>query len=127
MNKIDPIIAVENVGKSAEWFEHIFGWKRSHGGDEFAVLKEESGDIMLCLHRWGTHHHPTMTNSDLAVGNGIILYFKTDRLDKIRQNVNRYNLKVEEDIHVNPNSGKEEFSIVSPDGYFIIITEFHEY
>jgi hypothetical protein len=34
---------------------------------------------------------------------------------------------VEEDIHLNPNSTKKEFSLRDPDGYYLTITEFHTY
>jgi hypothetical protein len=34
---------------------------------------------------------------------------------------------VVEDIHLNPNSTKKEFSLKDPDGYYLTITEFHKY
>ena len=33
----------------------------------------------------------------------------------------------EDDIHLNPNSTKKEFSLRDPDGYYLTITEFHKY
>ena len=127
MTKIDPIIAVKNVEASAKWYQSVFGWKRTHGGDEFAVLEFENGEVMLCLHKWGEHEHPTMIDPSITPGNGLILYFRTDNLDEIRENVDKILAVVEEDIHINPNTRKKEFSFRDPDGYYLTITEFHRY
>lgn len=35
--------------------------------------------------------------------------------------------EIEEEIHQNVNSLKQEFSFRNPDGYFITVTEFHKY
>jgi len=127
MIKIDPIIAVKDIEVSSKWYQAIFGCKRTHGGEEFAVIESESKEVLICLHKWGEHQHPTMTNPTITPGNGLILYFKVDNLSVIRQNVEEMNYSVEEDIHQNPNSTKKEFSLRDPDGYYLIITEFHNY
>lgn len=89
MTKIDPIIAVKDVNESAQWYQSVFDCKRTHGGDHFAVLTDENGEVLVCLHKWGEHEHPTMKNSGITPGNGLILYYKTDRLDIIRANVEK--------------------------------------
>ena len=127
MIKIDPIIAVKDVEASASWYQQVFGCRKRHGGDEFAVLVSGDDEILLCLHKWGEHHHPTMTNPNIIPGNGLILYFRTDDMKTIRQNVEKTGGIVEEDIHLNPNSLKNEFSLRDPDGYYLTITEFHKY
>lgn len=68
-----------------------------------------------------------MMNPEITPGNGLILYFRTEHLNSIRQNVEKTGGTVEEDIHLNPNSGKMEFSLRDPDGYYLTITEFHTY
>ena len=127
MMKLDPIIAVHDVEASAKWYEQIFGFKKTHGGKDFAVLVSENDDIILCLHKWGEHGHPTMTNTNITPGNGLILYFRTDNLESIRKKVENAGCVVEEEIHLNPNSLKKEFSLIDPDGYFLTITEYHTY
>jgi len=127
MTKIDPIIAVSDVNVSAEWYQSVFGCKRTHGGNDFAVLEDENGEILICLHKWGEHQHPTMVNPNITPGNGLILYYKTDKLEEIRQNISKIGHPVEEDIHLNPNSTKKEFSLRDKDGYYWTITEFHKY
>ena len=128
MTKLDPIIAVKDVEASVQWYQQVFGFDRAHGGEgNFAVLLVETNEIILCLHKWEEHGHPTMMNSAIKPGNGLILYFKTDRLNTIRDNLVKARGTVEEEIHQNPNSLKKEFSFRDPDGYYLTVTEYHEY
>ena len=127
MTQLDPIIAVKDVQTSARWYHEIFGFRNAHGGDNFAVLMSENDDIMLCLHQWDTHDHPTLKNQDIPAGNGLLLYFRTENLDLIRKSLERANWPVEEEQHLNTNSLKNEFSFRDPDGYFLTVTEFHKY
>lgn len=125
--KIDPIIAVKDVNASALWYQLVFGFKRTHGGNNFAVLMDKNDKVLLCLHEWEAHGHPTMKDPDTTPGNGLILYYKTYDLDKIRQNIAGLGYPLEAEIHVNQNSTKREFSLRDPDGYYITVTEYHEY
>lgn len=127
MTKIDPIIAVKDVNASSIWYQSVFGFKNTHGGDTFVVLVSENDEIIICLHKWGEHGHPSMTNPNITPGNGLILYFRTENMNLIRQNVEKKGYPVEEEIHLNPNSKKMEFSLRDPDGYYLTITEFHKY
>lgn len=127
MTKIDPIIAVKDVEASSIWYQQLFNFRRIHGGNEFAVLVSENEEVSLCLHKWGEHHHPTMTDPGIPPGNGLILYFRTKNMKNIRAMVEKTGGTIEEDIHLNPNSSKMEFSLRDPDGYYLIITEFHKY
>ena len=125
--KIDPIIAVQDVQMSANWYERIFNLHNNHGGDNFAVLQDSSGETMLCLHRWEEHHHPSMENPNLAHGNGLILYFKTKDYQAIYDKAKGMQIEMVEDLHRNTNSQKMEFSLYDLDGYYISITEDHNY
>lgn len=127
MTKLDPIIAVKDVNASAKWYQSVFGCKRTHGGNTFAVLEDENEEIIICLHTWGEQEHPTMKNPDITPGNGLVLYYKTENLDLIRLNMEKMSYPLEEDIHVDLNSMKKECSLRDPDGYYITITEYHKY
>jgi hypothetical protein len=48
-------------------------------------------------------------------------------MNAVRKNVERMSAIVEEEIHLNENSLRKEFSIRDPDGYYLTITEFHTY
>jgi len=127
MAKMDPIIAVKDVEASSKWYQSVFNWSSLHGGKKFDVLVSENDEIIMCLHQWGEDEHPTMINPNITPGNGLILYFRTENMPVIRQNVERLGWAIEEDVHLNPNSTKMEFSLRDPDGYYITITEFHKY
>jgi catechol 2,3-dioxygenase-like lactoylglutathione lyase family enzyme len=128
MMTIDPIIAVKDVEASTKWYQQVFGFRRAYGGkDRFAVLVSENNEILLCLHKWEEHEHPTMTNPAITPGNGLILYFRTENMNVIRQNIEKIGGIVEKETHLNSNSLKKEFSLRDPDGYYLTITEFHKY
>ena len=79
MTKLDPIIAVKNVVESSKWYQDIFDLRSKHGGDEFDILVDKNDEVILCLHKWGEHEHPTMQTSNMNGGNGLILYFRTKK------------------------------------------------
>ena len=127
MFKIDPIIAVKDVEKSSHWYQSVFGWKSKHGGNKFDILVTQEDQMVLCLHRWGEHEHPTMQNPEIIPGNGLILYIRTDSREELRNHLLRSDIRIEKDIHLNPNSHRKEFSLRDPDGYYLTISEYHEY
>ncbi|MBL0308213.1 MAG: VOC family protein [Bacteroidetes bacterium] len=127
MTRVDPIIAVKDVEASAKWYQQVFGFKSVHGGKDFAVLKSEDDEIVLCLHKWGEHNHPSLTDQGKTAGNGLLLYFRTDNMEIIRKNVDKVECIIEEEVHLNPNSLKKEFSFRDLDGYYLTATEFHKY
>lgn len=127
MTKVDPIIAVKDVEASSKWYQSIFRCRSLHGGKDFDVLVSENNEVLICLHKWEEHDHPTMTNPTITPGNGLILYFKVEDINFIRENVEKTGSPVEEDIHLNANSTKKEFSLRDPDGYYLTVTEYHEY
>jgi hypothetical protein len=127
MTKLDPIIAVSDVEASSEWYHEIFGFTKNHGGNQFSVLIDEDGEIILCLHKWEEHNHPTMTHPEITPGNGLLLYFRTTNMNGIYQNALNAGCLIEKGISLNPNSRRKEFSLRDPDGYYLTVTEFHRY
>lgn len=125
--RLDPIIAVRDVETSTKWYQQIFELQNDHGGDHFSVLVSADNEIILCLHKWGEHGHPTMKDPDVTPGNGLLLYFRTENMNKIYENVLKAGCVIEQDIRLNRNSRRKEFSIRDPDGYFLTVTEYHKY
>lgn len=80
MIRLDPIIAVKDVEVSSNWYQKIIQLKKSHGGDHFSVLVSDDNEIILCLHKWEEHNHPTMTNPGITASNGLLLYFRTENM-----------------------------------------------
>ena len=110
LTKLDPIIAVKNVVESSKWYQDIFDLRSKHGGDEFDILVDKNDEVILCLHKWGEHEHPTMQTSNMNGGNGLILYFRTKNMEQIREKLRVKNHNVEREIELNPNSRRKEYS-----------------
>lgn len=125
MTKLEPMIAVKDVEVSAAWYSNIFGFNIVHDGVHFSVLTNKDNEIVLCLHAWERDCHPTMRNQSLTAGHGLLLYFRTSDWKKV--NLEEIEWTIEEEIHLNKNSRRQEFSFRDPDGYFITVTEFHIY
>ena len=122
MIRTETIIGVNNVEKSSIWYQELLGCKNNHGGDKFEILADQDDTVILCLHKWQVHSHPTLSNPKITAGNGLILYFRVDNLNEIWENAIRLNAVIEEQPNLNNNSGKKEFSIRDLDNYFITIT-----
>lgn len=127
MIRIDPILAVKDIGKSSEWYQRIFGFKRTHGGNEFAVLANDEEQIVLCLHAWGEHQHPSLNSPSATAGNGLLLYLHTTDLTGILDRISQNSIPLASGLHQNDRSLKNEFSLYDPDGYYITVTEYHNY
>ena len=122
MIRAEPIIGVDNVEKSSKWYQELLGCKNAHGGDTFEILADQDDTVILCLHKWGEHEHPTLSSSEITPGNGLILYFKVDNLEKIWKNAKHLNALIEVEPNVNQNSGKREFAIRDLDNYYLLIS-----
>ena len=126
MNKVDPIIAVNDVRASSLWYQKIFDCQSMHGGDHFDVLVDSQGEVFLCLHQWGRDDHPTMMDP-VQPGNGLILYLRTSFMQEIHGRATASGVRSLTEIQPSPNSGKMEFSLFDPDGYCWIVSEAHAY
>jgi hypothetical protein len=123
MIKTETIIAVKDVKKSSQWYQNLLHCESGHGGETFEILKNKDGTVILCLHKWGEHEHPTMINPEIPVGNGLILYFRIVDINKVWENTVKLKLIVEQSPHLNINSGKQQFILRDLDGYYIIVSE----
>lgn len=123
MKRLWTIIGVRDVPGSFQWYQTLFGrTEGAPGHDYFAQIVDDDGTVLICLHQWGAHEHPTLTNPDPAPGNGLLLFFRVDdferALARARTLVNRF----EEEPHLNPNTQTPEFSLRDPDGYYVTIS-----
>ena len=123
MTSCTPIIAVNDVQKSSEWYQTVFNCKRTHGGDVFEMLADERGQHFLFLHKWGSHGHPTLESPNATENNGLILYFTVADIDAVWQNAMALHAKIEERPKISENTGKKEFSIRDIDGYYLMISK----
>jgi catechol 2,3-dioxygenase-like lactoylglutathione lyase family enzyme len=118
------IIGVRDVARSLQWYQSLFGQAETPAAhDHFGQLLDEDGTVLLCLHRWGAHEHPSLTQpNDAEPGNGLLLFFRVDdygqALVRARALVERF----ADEPQVNPNTQTSEFSVRDPDGYFVTIS-----
>lgn len=123
MIRNEPIIGVKDVEASSVWYQKLLGCKSLHGGDVFEILADENNSVILCLHKWEEHDHPTLVFSEAKEpGHGLILYFRVNNPKTIWENAKSMDARIEESLNVNPNSGKEEFAIRDLDGYYLLIS-----
>lgn len=124
MKRTWTIIGVEDVQASLQWYQHLFGQPATdQAHPHFAQLMDSDGEVLLCLHEWGAHDHPTLRSPEEATpGNGLLLFFRVDDYDQALARAQLLVDRLEEDPHLNPNTGTTEFSLRDPDGYFVTIS-----
>jgi len=124
MKRIWTIIGVNDVPKSFIWYQSLFGRPETDPGHaHFGQILDADGTVLLCLHSWGAHEHPTLTSPNLATpGNGLLLFFRVDDFSEALQRARALVTRFEEEPHVNPNTQTSEFSLRDPDGYYLTIS-----
>jgi hypothetical protein len=55
-------------------------------------------------------------------GNGLLLFFRVDDFDMAVKRARALVTRLEEEVHVNPNTQTEEFSLRDPDGYYVTLS-----
>lgn len=80
MTRTWTIIGVAHVQRSFKWYQSLFGLhETAPAHDYFGQVTDEDGAVLLCLHRWGDHDHPTLRAPDEGrTGNGLLLFFRLD-------------------------------------------------
>ncbi|GAB6989669.1 VOC family protein [Paenibacillus pini] len=123
MIRTETIIAVDNVVASSKWYQLLLDCTNTHmNGAIFDQLVDADGTILLCLHHWGDHGHPSLLCPDQGlVGNGLSLFFRLNDFDKAWDRAKKLVSKIEAEPHINPLAGHNEFTVRDLDGYYITI------
>lgn len=124
MKRTWTIIGVKDVRSSFKWYQTLFGQPQTAPAhDYWGQILDTDGTVLLCLHEWGAHEHPTLTSPDLATpGNGLLLFFRVDDFDLALKRARALVTQLEEEPHLNPNTGTKEFALRDPDGYYVMIS-----
>ena len=124
MKRIWTIIGVSDVPKSFNWYQSLFGQAETPPAHPyFGQILDSDGTVLLCLHQWGAHEHPTLTSPDIATpGNGLLLFFRVDDFDLSLKRARALVARLEEEPNVNPATGTQEFALRDPDGYYVTIS-----
>jgi catechol 2,3-dioxygenase-like lactoylglutathione lyase family enzyme len=79
--------------------------------------------VLLCLHEWGAHDHPSLTSPESAEpGNGLLLFFRVDDFDSALPRARALVNRLLEEPQLNSSTGTPEFSLRDPDGYCVTIS-----
>ena len=118
------MIGVADVPRSFKWYLSLFGQPdRPLAHSYFGQILDDHETVLLCLHQWGAHGHPTLISPDHATpGNGLILFFRVDDFDDALDRARALVTTLEEEVHVNPATGTKEFALRDPDGYYVMIS-----
>jgi catechol 2,3-dioxygenase-like lactoylglutathione lyase family enzyme len=124
MKRTWTIIGVSDVAGSFKWYQSLLGQPETPPGhDDFGQILDTDGTVLLCLHQWGAHEHPSLMSPDEASpGNGLLLFFRVDDFDMALKRARALVARFEEEPHVNPNTQTQEFSLRDPDEYYVAIS-----
>jgi catechol 2,3-dioxygenase-like lactoylglutathione lyase family enzyme len=125
MKRTWTIIGVADVAQSFKWYQSLFGQPETAPAHEyFGQICDDDGTVLLCLHRWGDHEHPSLTGPDRAEpGNGLLLFFRVDDFDRAVLRARVLVARLEEEPHLNPATGTREIALRDPDGYYVMLSE----
>jgi catechol 2,3-dioxygenase-like lactoylglutathione lyase family enzyme len=124
MKRTWTIIGVADVARSFAWYQALLGQPATHPAhDYFGQILDTDGTVLLCLHQWGAHEHPSLSSPDRAQpGNGLLLFFRVDDFAEALSRARVLVPVLEEEPDVNPNTGTMEFALRDPDGYYVMIS-----
>ncbi len=124
MRRTWTIIGVRDVAASVRWYQSLLGLPQTAPAHSyFGQILDSDGTVLLCLHEWGVEEHPPLMSPDRAPpGNGLLLFFRTDEFDSSLA-AGRYLVpRLDEEPHLNPNTGTLEFALRDLDGYYVTIS-----
>jgi len=111
MKRTWTIIGVSDVPASFKWYQSLFGQSETPPGhDHFGQILDTDGTVLLCLHQWGAHEHPSLMSPDEpSPGNGLLLFFRVDDYELALKRARALVDQFEEEPHVNPNTQNGSF------------------
>jgi len=118
-----PMISVTDVEASSLWYQRVLAATSGHGGKEYEQLLVE-GVLVMQLHLLEEgHHHGTIGDLSAPLGNGVALWFEADEFDEAVKRCHAAGVRIETDVHLNPNAGHREIWLRDPDGYLVVLAE----
>ncbi|MBD8900281.1 VOC family protein [Rhodanobacter sp. DHG33] len=124
MKRTWTIIGVDDVARSFAWYQRLFGQPATAPEhDYFGQILDADGTVLLCLHAWGAHDHPSLTSPGVAKpGNGLLLFFRVDDFEAAVQRARSLVPRLDEEPARNPATGTLEFALRDPDGYCVMVS-----
>jgi predicted enzyme related to lactoylglutathione lyase len=123
-----PMIAVRDVEASSRWYQTLLGLRSDHGGPDYERLVAGGKLVLQLHHRDVEHHHGRIGDPDLAVGNGVLLWFgEVTDFEEVIARAERLGAPIVRPTHRNPPSGEgngpghREIWLSDPDGYTVVV------
>ncbi|MEP7077202.1 MAG: VOC family protein [Acidobacteriota bacterium] len=124
MKRTWTIIGVKNVASSCKWYQSLLALPETAPAHSyFGQILDADGTVLLCLHAWGAHDHPSLSSPDRAEpGNGLLLFFRVDNFDTSLERARELVPRLDEEPNLAPSTETMEFSLRDPDGYYVTIS-----
>ena len=124
MNRTWTIIGVRDVRSSFRWYQSLFGQPgTAPAHDYWGQILDVDGTVLICLHEWGAHEHPSLSSPDSAApGNGLLLFFRVDDYEAALKRARTLVARFEQEPEMNPNTVTMQFTLRDPDGYYVMIS-----
>lgn len=124
MKRTWTILGVADVARSFDWYRSLFGQPPAQPAHhDFGRILDSDGTVLLCLHQWGAHDHPTLASPDRAEpGNGLLLFFRVDDFEDALARARALASHLEAEPQRNPATGTLEFALRDPDGYYVMVS-----
>jgi len=118
------VIGVADVTRSFNWYRSLFGQPESAPAhDYFGQILDSDGTVLICLHSWGAHDHPSLSSPERAEpGNGLLLFFRVDDFDESLARARTLVDRLDEEPQLNPATRTREFALRDPDGYYVMVS-----
>jgi hypothetical protein len=83
MKRLWTVIGVSDVAGSLQGYQSLLGQPKTPPAHSyFGQILDADGTVLLCLHAWGEHDHPSLINTvNGKPGNGLLLFFRVDDFD----------------------------------------------
>ena len=116
-----PLIAVKNVRASSRWYQSLLRCAGLEGSEDHPhrevydrLVRGET--LLLQLHAWDVHNHPSLVNPDAGPhGHGVVLWFETSEFDEAVERARKLGAEIIEEPHF--NIIHRECWIRDPDGW----------
>lgn len=123
MRRTWTIIGVADVARSLAWYQGLLGLPAAPPAHaDFGQVLDDDGTVLLCLHQWGAHGHPTLLAPEPAAGNGLLLFFRVDDFAAALARARALGGPLAEEPHRNPNTGTLDFALRDLDGYYVMVS-----
>jgi catechol 2,3-dioxygenase-like lactoylglutathione lyase family enzyme len=124
MKRTWTIIGVNDVPGSFNWYQSLFGQPETPPTHpHFGQILDSDRTVLLCLHEWGAHEHPSLRSPEPATpGNGLLLFFRVDDFDAALQRGTHARHSARRGAPCEPEHWNQRVLTRDPDGYYVTIS-----